>query len=97
MTLFAGLMYVSEEEERVEIVELGAFVVIAFVNIYFFLFWTYLMTFRFYKYEIVKKISLILKCLLKRNEEVDSILIELVEKKTEQNYKKRINPSKVFY
>lgn len=72
ITLFGGLFFITEVT-RVDFVDLFAFFSIVLVNIYFILFWVYLMTLNFQRFSCVRKLTYYLrKLLLRKVEQVES-------------------------
>jgi hypothetical protein len=70
ITLFGGLLYVTDVL-RLKSVDLFAFFVILLINVYFLLFWTYLMLSTYNKYKCVKKLTNILRIVLYRFKDED--------------------------
>jgi hypothetical protein len=70
ITLFGGLLYVTDVL-RLKSVDLFAFFVILIINVYFLLFWTYLMLSTYNKYKFVKKLTKILRIVLYRFKDED--------------------------
>ena len=59
------------EGDGVDYIYITAFIVILVTNIYFILFWTLLMSYEFQKYEFMRKVTSLLKLILRRSKDVD--------------------------
>jgi hypothetical protein len=68
VTLFGGLLYVSDVQ-KVDFIDLFAFFVIVFVNIYFLLLWLYLVSHAYSRYRYVAKIARFLRYILFRKDD----------------------------
>ena len=80
-TLFGGILYVTDVV-RVGAVDIIAFIVIVIVNIYFILFWSYLMSFNFHRFSWARKFTLYLEKLLMRKDESRRIISYSTERKS---------------
>ena len=72
ITLFGGLLYVSEVT-RVSFVDIFAFIIILIINIYFILLWIYLFSYSLDRFKYVRKLTEFLKILLRRKDDVFNI------------------------
>ena len=72
ITLFGGLLYVSEVT-RISFVDIFAFIVILIINVYFILLWVYLFSYSLDRFKYVRKLTEFLKILLRRKDDVVNI------------------------
>ena len=80
-TLFGGILYVTDVV-RVGFVDIIAFIVIVIINIYFILFWTFLMSFNFHRFEWARKFTRYLEKILMRKKDSLKIMTFSTEKKS---------------
>ena len=68
LTLFAGVLFVSDVK-RVGLIDVLVFILVVVFNIYFILFWSYLMLFNFHKFSFARKLTSYLRMILMRKNE----------------------------
>lgn len=71
MTLFGGLLYVSEGQ-RVGIVDLLAFLFILLANLYFMFLWAYLLSYNMHRFSFARKFSKIMQTILFRKSDANN-------------------------
>lgn len=75
ITLYGGLLYSNEGAGSNPTVEFASFLLIVFLNIYFLIFWLYLMTLTSEKHKFWVRISIILRILLCKCKKAESNLV----------------------
>ena len=79
MTLYGGLLFISEEERGNSFIEFVAFLLIVFVNLKFLLLWMFMILEKQHKYKVIKIILTVMRLvLMKKHADKGNIIFQFI-------------------